>query len=70
MLILLVTLFSAFFGASAGLLQEKACYGSKVKLPDNINRPLNKGLLYFTPSNGGERKILMEDGKVSSLLVL
>ncbi|MED6251503.1 hypothetical protein ATANTOWER_031742 [Ataeniobius toweri] len=63
MLILLVTLFSAFCGASAGLLQEKACYGSEVKLPDNINPPLNKGLLYFTPSNGGERKILMEDGK-------
>ncbi|KAM4733030.1 uncharacterized protein FYW61_008611 [Anableps anableps] len=62
MLILLVAVFSALCGPSATFHQEEVCYGKDVMFPELIPAHVYKEL-YFTPSNGGKRKILMENRK-------
>ncbi|XP_023184514.1 uncharacterized protein LOC111607014 isoform X1 [Xiphophorus maculatus] len=63
MLILLVTVFCALWGPSATLDKKEVCYGQDLAFPEHIQRNIQQGPLYFTPSNGGKRKILMENGK-------
>ncbi|KAM4586924.1 uncharacterized protein V3H82_005673 [Fundulus diaphanus] len=63
MLIYLVTVFSAICGSSARKDWKEACYGSEVMFPKQFLPQLYRQLLYFTPSNGGESKVLMEEGK-------
>ncbi|XP_012711114.2 uncharacterized protein LOC105920148 [Fundulus heteroclitus] len=64
MLLLLVTVFSVFGGSLARLQKnERPCYGGEVEFPETTRSLLWRGPLYFTPSNGGERKILFEDGE-------
>ncbi|XP_043984047.1 uncharacterized protein LOC122837629 isoform X2 [Gambusia affinis] len=64
MLILLVTVFCALWGPSATLERKEVCYGQDLTLPMHIQ--LNIGeRLYFTPSNGGKTKLLIENDKVN-----
>ncbi|XP_047440351.1 uncharacterized protein LOC125007662 [Mugil cephalus] len=48
-------------GLSAG---EEVCHGSKFKLPLRYTPPLYNGPLYFIPSNGGPKKLVMDNGEV------
>lgn len=63
MLILLVTVFSALCAPCATVEVEEVCYGKSVTFPDATHPKRYDGPLYFTPSDGGRRKTLMEDGK-------
>ncbi|XP_035983244.1 uncharacterized protein LOC105939834 isoform X2 [Fundulus heteroclitus] len=63
MLIYLVTVFSAICGSSARKDWEEVCYGSEVMFPKQFLPQLYRQPLYFTPKNGGESKVLMEEGK-------
>ncbi|XP_054890666.1 uncharacterized protein LOC129362886 [Poeciliopsis prolifica] len=62
-LILLVTVFCALWGPSATLDEKEICYGRELKFSSDIQQKIKEGPLYFTPSDGGGRKILMENGK-------
>ncbi|XP_047441813.1 uncharacterized protein LOC125008569 [Mugil cephalus] len=61
MLLAFLTVSCVFFGSSVG---EEVCYGHKFKLPLEYSPPLYNGPLYFIPSNGGPRKLVMDDGEV------
>ncbi|CAK6956583.1 uncharacterized protein LOC128363195 isoform X1 [Scomber scombrus] len=43
---------------------EATCYGSNLRLPSDYTPRLFKGQMYFTPSTGGPRRLLMENGQV------
>lgn len=53
-------------GSSAGIQYEEVCYGGNFRLPFDYTPPVFNGQLYFTPSDGGSRRIVMDNGKVSS----
>ncbi|XP_073343485.1 uncharacterized protein [Pagrus major] len=64
MILLLVTICCALFGSSAGVEYKDMCYGKSLRFPFRYTPPLFRGQLYFTPSDGGPRKLLLDDGKV------
>lgn len=41
------------------------CYGRSFRLPIEYTPPLYEGPVYFTPRNGGPRKLLLDNGQVS-----
>lgn len=53
-------------GSSAGIEDTELCYGRRFKLPFDYMPPVFRGQIYFTPSNGGSRKLVMDNGEVSS----
>lgn len=53
-------------GSSAGVRNEEICYGRYMSFPTRYTPGLFRGQLYFTPSDGGPRKLLMDNGEVSS----
>ena len=53
-------------GSSAGIRNEEICYGSYMSFPTRYVPVLFRGQLYFTPNDGGPRKLLMDNGEVSS----
>lgn len=65
MLLVFLTASSVCFGLSAGLLinNHEVCYGGTFTLPSTFSPPLYNGTLYLTPSNGGSRRLLLDDGK-------
>lgn len=70
MRLIISSLFTFFpsSGPSATLERKEVCYGQDLTLPMHIQ--LNIGeRLYFTPSNGGKTKLLIENDKVNHLLL-
>nr|XP_046262346.1 uncharacterized protein LOC124068277 isoform X2 [Scatophagus argus] len=64
MLLLLSWLVSfCLFGSSVGAAFEEICYGRDFRLPYDYTPPLYNGKLYFTPSKGGPRKLMMDNGE-------
>ncbi|XP_036932992.1 uncharacterized protein LOC119007428 isoform X1 [Acanthopagrus latus] len=63
MLLLLVTASCAVIGSSAGVRNEEICYGSYMSFPTRYVPVLFRGQLYFTPNDGGPRKLLMDNGE-------
>lgn len=66
---LIFNLFTCVFlieGSSTGIKYEEVCYGRYLSFPFDYTPPRYNGPLYFTPSNGGSRKLLMDKGEVSS----
>ncbi|XP_071313939.1 uncharacterized protein [Trachinotus anak] len=63
MLLLLMTVSALLLGVSSGLKQERECYGRSLKLPDTYAPPFFYGQLYFTPSKGGSRRLLLDNGQ-------
>ncbi|XP_047190407.1 uncharacterized protein LOC118319260 isoform X4 [Scophthalmus maximus] len=49
--------------ASADIEHESLCYGSTFNLPVRFTPSDFRGQLYFTPSMGGSRKLLINDGE-------
>ncbi|XP_076594598.1 uncharacterized protein LOC143325444 [Chaetodon auriga] len=67
MLPLLFTIVSCvLFGSSAGIDSEEVCYGSTFRLPFEYTPPVFRGRLYFTPSNGGSRRVVMDNGEAKA----
>ncbi|KAK5897111.1 hypothetical protein CesoFtcFv8_010202 [Champsocephalus esox] len=61
MLLLYLTLSCVTFGSSfAHLENTKKCYGSFLKMPFMYIPPIFDGQMFFTPSNGGSRKLVMD----------
>ncbi|XP_059202726.1 uncharacterized protein LOC131982159 [Centropristis striata] len=63
MLLLYVAASCVLFGSAAGLTEEKECYGGTLTLPFDYIPVLFKGQMYFTPSSGGPRKLIMDNGE-------
>ncbi|KAM9741238.1 uncharacterized protein ACNS7B_012413 [Menidia menidia] len=62
--LVLFTVSCVLFGSSSGKSETKSkCYGSRVKLPENYSPPLYKGPIYFTPKDGGPRKLMVNNGE-------
>ncbi|KAF1384645.1 hypothetical protein PFLUV_G00122350 [Perca fluviatilis] len=62
MLLLFVTTVSCvvFGGSSAGFFEKSECYGKFLRFPFTYTPPRFNGQLYFTPKNGGSRKLVMD----------
>ncbi|XP_041800145.1 uncharacterized protein LOC121611590 [Chelmon rostratus] len=63
MLLLYMTVSCVLLGSSAGIQYEEVCYGGNFRLPFDYTPPVFNGQLYFTPSDGGSRRIVMDNGK-------
>ncbi|GLD53614.1 uncharacterized protein AKAME5_002836000, partial [Lates japonicus] len=63
MLLLFVTVSSFFIGSFAGHENESKCYGDSLRFPFDYTPSVFRGKIYFTPSNGGSRKLLMDNGE-------
>lgn len=42
------------------------CFSSSARLPERCTPSVYNGPLYFTPRNGGQRKLLMDNKEVGS----
>ncbi|XP_041652825.1 uncharacterized protein LOC121515932 [Cheilinus undulatus] len=62
-MLLFMTVSCLIFGSFAEIRYEELCYGRSLKLPFAYTPPLFQGQIYFTPSNGGPTKLLMEKGE-------
>ncbi|XP_041846364.1 uncharacterized protein LOC121643164 [Melanotaenia boesemani] len=62
MFLVFMPVFCVLFDSSSGVKHKSVCYGKSVSLPVQISRHYT-GPLYFTPSNGGPRKLMMDEGK-------
>ncbi|XP_023252001.1 uncharacterized protein LOC111646677 [Seriola lalandi dorsalis] len=61
MLLLYMTVSSLFIGSSAAITEEHLCYGGNLKIPfPSISPHLFSRQLYFTPKEGGSRKLLLD----------
>ncbi|XP_068444539.1 uncharacterized protein [Clinocottus analis] len=61
MLLLYAAVACVWFGGSfSDVLYEEKCYGKSLTLPFYYTPPLFNGKLYFTPSNGGPRQLVMD----------
>lgn len=58
-----IFLFCVFFGSSADGVYVDKCYGKSFSLPYDYAPVLYKGPVYFTPRNGGPRKLLVDNGQ-------
>ncbi|XP_035505416.2 uncharacterized protein LOC118319260 isoform X5 [Scophthalmus maximus] len=63
MLLLFLTVSGVLIEASADIEHESLCYGSTFNLPVRFTPSDFRGQLYFTPSMGGSRKLLINDGE-------
>ncbi|XP_059206323.1 uncharacterized protein LOC131985291 [Centropristis striata] len=63
-LLLCVTVSCVLFGSAAGLKYEKKCIGSSMTFSQLYSPPGFKGKMYFTPSRGGPRELVMDYGKL------
>ncbi|XP_040903429.1 uncharacterized protein LOC121188011 [Toxotes jaculatrix] len=63
MLLLLVSVSSVFVGSSADVSYENLCYGRSLNFPFDYAPPVFHGMLFFTPSNGGPRKLMMNNAE-------
>ncbi|XP_059202104.1 uncharacterized protein LOC131981705 [Centropristis striata] len=64
MLLFCVTVSCVLFGSANGLTYETLCLGSSMKFPMLYSPPSFRGRMYFTPSSGGPRKVIMDNGKL------
>ncbi|XP_008291360.1 uncharacterized protein LOC103365651 isoform X1 [Stegastes partitus] len=60
MLLLLLTVFTFFFGSSA--VQHEACYGKSFSIPLGFGPPLYDGPLILEPSRRGSTRTVMDKG--------
>ncbi|XP_072251903.1 uncharacterized protein [Leuresthes tenuis] len=63
MFLVLFTVSFVQLGSSSDVPHESECYGNSLKLPEQYVPPLYLGPMYFTPKNGGPRKVLMDNGQ-------
>lgn len=56
-------------GSSSGIQTDEVCYGRKWQFPSNYIPLRYTGPIYFAESNRGSIKVVINDGKVSSLYV-
>ncbi|XP_070818907.1 uncharacterized protein [Chaetodon trifascialis] len=61
--LLFTTVSCVLFGLSVAINSEELCYGRTFRLPFEYTPPVFKGKLYFTPSNGGSRRVVMDNGE-------
>lgn len=54
-------------GSAADVKYEQLCYGRSFRLPFDYTPPAFLGKLYFSPSNGGSSKLVMDKGEVSNI---
>ncbi|XP_061581187.1 uncharacterized protein LOC133446955 [Cololabis saira] len=64
MLRVFLTVPAIFFGLSDGAQFSSECYGKSVTIPSDYLGSFDKGTLYFSPRNGGTRRVLIENGEV------
>ncbi|XP_059202103.1 uncharacterized protein LOC131981704 [Centropristis striata] len=64
MLLFCVTVSCVLFGSASGHTNEEKCYGSSMIFPMSYSPPSFKGRMYFTPSSGGPRKLIMDNGEL------
>ncbi|KAM9377024.1 uncharacterized protein KZ484_009424 [Pholidichthys leucotaenia] len=60
MLLVIFTLSSVFIGSFVG---GEVCYGYNFSFPLHCSPPHYQGPIYFTPSQGGSRKLVVNEGK-------
>lgn len=58
--------FSFVEGSSEGIDSKELCVGSSAMLPHRCAPSLYNGPLYFTPTNGRQKKLLMDNMEVGS----
>ncbi|XP_030252209.1 uncharacterized protein LOC115568769 [Sparus aurata] len=58
-----IFLFCVFYGSSVDGEYVDECYGRSFRLPIEYTPPLYEGPVYFTPRNGGPRKLLLGNGQ-------
>ncbi|XP_028315584.1 uncharacterized protein LOC114471166 isoform X2 [Gouania willdenowi] len=58
-----LTLCGFLFSSSAADEIQEKCYGNSLTLPSKYAPAVYKGQLYFTPSNGGPQRLMLENGK-------
>ncbi|XP_061581190.1 uncharacterized protein LOC133446957 isoform X1 [Cololabis saira] len=64
MLRVFLTVPAIFFGLSDGAQFSTECYGRSFTMPSYYSASLDKGPLYFSPIDGGPRRVLIENGEV------
>ncbi|KAM6952211.1 uncharacterized protein PEZ65_010451 [Lycodopsis pacificus] len=55
-----------FGGSSSDVTPEEKCYGTSLTLPISYAPLFFNGQLYFTPTKGGSRKLLMDKGEAKN----
>ncbi|XP_024139181.1 uncharacterized protein LOC118597852 isoform X1 [Oryzias melastigma] len=61
MMFIFLTVFCVVFGSSEGIDRKELCVGSSAMLPHRCAPSLYNGPLYFTPTNGRQKKLLMDN---------
>lgn len=64
--------FSCIFlikGSSSGIQTDEVCYGRRWQFPSNYIPSRYTGPIYFTETNTGSKKVVINNGMVSSLYV-
>ncbi|XP_059202102.1 uncharacterized protein LOC131981703 [Centropristis striata] len=64
MLLFCVAVSCVLFGSDARLTHEAQCLGRSIKFPLLYSPPAFKGRMYFTPSSGGPRKVIMDNAEL------
>ncbi|XP_023814968.1 uncharacterized protein LOC101174273 [Oryzias latipes] len=61
MLFIFLTVSCVVLGSSKGIDPMEFCFSSSARLPERCTPSVYNGPLYFTPRNGGQRKLLMDN---------
>ncbi|XP_034546851.1 uncharacterized protein LOC117818093 [Notolabrus celidotus] len=71
MFLLSMTILCVLFGSSVTLITSKGCVGKRYLFPYSYTSPAFKDQIYFTPSKGGPRTLILDGsvGKVPRLQV-